>query len=240
MTLKIPEHEVNRHPYVITHRATGSFHNSPVQRKIHVQPEAVILLILLILTSFLHQISPAQNRGERVRQPRAPRASSTPRTEDRWYVFTSPDKDFVIQFPSKPERRADDEAPSGTSRNYVLIREDLVFQLTFMDTGLERRSREGNQLPLGFRQEMLDQAKKRGWTVIRSELLRVNVYEQETWSPTKRDPSRKLHYIERNVVRYGRQYILTCSSITPDRRVNVALCKRFFNSFRVVGEPRPQ
>jgi hypothetical protein len=79
-----------------------------------------------------------------------------------------------------------------------------------------------------------------GWVVLRSELLRKNVYEQETWSPMKRNPNLRLHYVERNIVRYGRQYILSCSSLVPEQKVNPNLCYRFFNSFRVIREPQPQ
>lgn len=199
----------------------------------------ISLIRFLIFTFLLVNASAGQNKGQK-QQPRAPRAISTSVVGDRWYTLMSPDKDIVIQFPSKPDHAADDEAPGGTSRNYILLKDDIVFKFTFIDTGLEPNSQEGNQLPLSFRKEMLNHARERGWTMIRSELLSMNMYEQETWSPIKRNPRQKLHYIERNIVRYGRLYTLTCASVIPDQKADSASCSRFFNSFRVIGAPKPQ
>lgn len=160
--------------------------------------------------------------------------------KERWYVFRAPDKDFIIEFPAKPKRTADSEAPGGTMRTYALDTNSMSFLLSYVDLDYEPTSRAGNQLPLTFRREMLDHARERGWTVLRSELLRKNIYEQETWSPMKAHPNLRLHYVERTVIRYGRQYTLTCSSLIPEEKVNLEPCRRFFNSFRVVREPQPQ
>ncbi len=161
-------------------------------------------------------------------------------TAPRWYIFAGPDRDFVVEFPSAPKRMSDNEAPGGTARNYVLVKDGLTFRLHFIDTGLDPGSREGNQLPLDFRREMLEHARERGWTVVRAELVHRNVYEQETWSPMKSNAAGSLHYIERDVVRHGRQYILTCASLIPDKKADASLCRRFLDSFRVTGEPQPQ
>jgi hypothetical protein len=192
----------------------------------------------LIFTLVLVNITPAQQGGKKPRPPQTPQTQST--IKGRWYIFNAPDKDFVIEFPDKPKREADSEAPSGTMRNYVLDTGSMSFSLSYVDVGLDPTSRDGNQLPLTFRQSMLDHARERGWTVLRSEMLRKNVYEQETWSPMKGNPTLKLHYLERNVVRYGRQYVLTCASLIPEQKVTLDLCQRFFSSFRSIREPQPQ
>jgi hypothetical protein len=198
------------------------------------------LVRLLIFTLTFVNGTAAQTTSTKSRPPSSSKTNSQTKVNGRWYVFNAPDKDFVVELPAKPEHEPDDEAPSGTMRNYALDIESMSFRLSYVDVGFDPTSREGNLLPLAFRRTMLEQANERGWTVIRSELLRKNVYEQETWSPTKANPRLRLHYVERNIVRYGRQYVLTCSSRIPERKVDVELCRRFFDSFRVIREPQPQ
>ena len=198
------------------------------------------ILCFLILTLTLVNGIAAQISGTKSRPSLTSKIYSQTKVKDRWYVFNAPDKDFVVEFPARPESAPDDEAPSGTMRSFVLDAASMSFLLSYVDVGYDPTSHEGNQLPLTFRQTMLDQARERGWTVLRSELLRKNVYEQETWSPTKANPRLRLHYVERNIVRYGRQYILTCSSRIPERKVDLELCRRFLDSFRVIREPQPQ
>ena len=190
----------------------------------------------LIFTIALVNVTAAQTRDRKSQPSPAPQITN----RNRWYGFSAPDKDFVVEFPAKPKRQADDEAPGGTMRSYALDTGSMLFLLSYIDSDYDPTSREGNQLPLTFRREMLDHARERGWTVIRSELLRKNIYEQETWSPIKEHPNSRLHYVERTVMRYGRQYTLTCASLIPEQKVNQELCRRFFDSFRVVREPQPQ
>ena len=198
------------------------------------------LIRFLIVTLVLVNNTTAQH-GNRKSGPSPSTQQNLPSiTRQQWFTFNSPDKDFIVEFPTKPRRDADSEVPAGTMRNYILDTDSISFQLSYVDVGVEPTSREGNELPLSFRRSMLDQANERGWVVLRSELLRKNVYEQETWSPMKRNHNLRLHYVERNIVRYGRQYILSCSSLVPEQKVNPDLCYRFFNSFRVVREPQPQ
>lgn len=200
----------------------------------------VSLIRFLIFTFLLVNVAPAQSQRGKLQRQRTLRAPSTSITNERWYKFTSPDKDFVIEFQYKPERMADSEAPSGTARNYALIRNSIIFQLSYVDTGIDAESRNSNQFPLKFSQEMIEHAiQSRGADVLRSRLLHINVYEIEILSPRKGDRSLMLHSIERYVIRYGRQYTLSCSSIIPNKRVNAITCQRFFNSFRVVGIPQP-
>jgi hypothetical protein len=198
------------------------------------------LVRVLIFTFLLVNTASAQNRDGKQR-PLAQRATSTRSSNEHWYRFFSPDKDFVIQLPSKPERRADDEVPSGTSRNYILIKASMIFQLSYVDTGFEPTDQEANQFPPGFSREMIDHAtQERGATMLRSQLLHINIYELEIIFPRRGDRNIMLHSVERYVIRYGRQYTLTCSSTTPNERVDLRVCQRFFDSFRIVGIPQPQ
>lgn len=194
----------------------------------------------LIFTLVLVNITAAQNSAVKSQPLNVPQTISQPALKSRWYVFSAPDKDFIIEFPAKPKREADSEAPGGTMRTYALDANSMSFLLSFIDLDYEPASRNGNQLPLTFRREMLEHAREKGWTVVRSELLRKNIYEQETWSPMKGHPNLRLHYVERTVVRYGRQYTLSCSSLIPEQKVDPEPCHRFFNSFQLVREPQPQ
>lgn len=198
------------------------------------------LFHFLIFTFVLVNGTVAQIEGRKspplpLRQTNRPSISN-----ERWYTLTAPDKDFIVQFPAKPKRQADSEAPSGTLRGYILDTNSMSLGLSYIDVGVDPNSLEGNRLPLTFRQAMLDHAKERGWLVIHSKLLRKNVYEQESWSPMKANPNLRLHYVERTIIRYGRQYILHCYSIIPEQKVNSVLCYRFLDSFRAVREPQPQ
>lgn len=198
------------------------------------------LVRFLIFTILVVNSTAGQQDSNKAQPPKAPGVTASATNSNRWYVFNADDKDFVIEFPARPKREMDTEAPSGTMHNYVFNIDSMSFSLSYVDIGLEPASREGNQLPPTFRQSRLDHAREQGWTVLRSELLRKNVYEEETWSPMKRNPNLRLHYVERNIVRYGRQYVLACSSIIPERKVNYALCQRFLDSFRVIREPQAQ
>lgn len=192
-----------------------------------------LILTLVLVNSTAGQIDSKKSPSH------VPKTVTHTTIKGRWYVFSAPDKDFIVEFPAKPNREADSEAPSGTMRNYAVDTNSISLLLSYVDLDYEPPSRAGNQLPLTFRREMLEHARNRGWTVLRSELLRKNIYEQETWTPMKERPNLRLHYVERTIIRYGRQYTLTCSSLIPEQKVNPETCRRFFGSFKVIREARP-
>lgn len=191
---------------------------------------------LLILTLWLVNVTAAQTRSKDLKQLRAPR----PTNYSRWYIFTSPDNDFVVEFPVKPERQEDTDAPSGTSRNYVLVKDSVLYQFSYLDTGFNPTDYDANQLPPKFGQGLIEHAKENGSTVLRSRLLRINIFEYEILYPRKGDRSQMLHWIERHVIRYGRQYTLSCGSTIPNQKVDVGVCHYFFESFHIVRAPQPQ
>ena len=157
-----------------------------------------------------------------------------------WRIFTAPDNDFVVQFPAEPQRDTEIKTPSETMRRYSSVGGTILFQLMFFDTEFDPTSRDGNQLPVNFRQDMLDQAQQEGWTITRSQLLRKNVYEQERWAPMDKNPNQKLHVVTRHIRRYGRQYILACSSLIPDKTLDSIICHRFIDSFHSIEAPQPK
>jgi hypothetical protein len=194
----------------------------------------------LIFTFIIVNSASAQSRNRQPQQSRAPQADSPAKINKRWFNLISPDEDFVIEFPARPEREADSEATSGAVRHYVLQRPAIIFQLSYVDSGFEPNDRESNQFPPKFSQEMIEHAKHAGADVLRSQLLRINVYELEIMYPRKDDRNLLLHSVERYLIRYGRQYTLTCASIIPNRKVDERICHRFFNSFRILNAPKAQ
>jgi hypothetical protein len=189
---------------------------------------SILLLIPGVAAQKLNSSSKATQKGK----------NANTVTQARWRTFTSPNRDFVIEFPSKPRPGTKEEELGETMRRYDSTKGSLLFQLIFWETGFARTSRQGNQLPPDFSQDMIDQAKQEGWTVIRSQLLSNNVYEQERWTPLDSNPERKVHLIGRHIRRYGREYIITCSSLIPDKEVEREVCRYFLNSFRITGKPR--
>jgi hypothetical protein len=110
-----------------------------------------MLVRFLIFTLALVNSTAAQIRGNRSHPSPAQQIKSEAIKKDRWYVFNAPDKDYVIEFPSRPRREPDDEAPSGTMRNYALYTPSMSFMLSYVDVEYEPTSREGNQLPTSRR-----------------------------------------------------------------------------------------
>lgn len=191
----------------------------------------VLSILLLTLGVAAQKLNPSSKAAQKVKD-------TNTATEARWHTFTSPDGDFVIKFPSELRLGTRDERLNETMRHYNSTKGSLLFQLIFWETGFARTSRQGNQLPPDFSQDMIEQAKQEGWTVIRFQLLSNNLYEQERWTPLDSNPERKIHFIGRHIRRYGREYILSCSSLIPDKEVEREVCRYFFNSFRITSKPR--
>lgn len=194
------------------------------------------LSYLLALTILLVNGAAAQNRSIKSRRPSPPQTTSN----SSWYTLASPDSDFLIEFPLMPKREEDTDAPSGTSRSYFLVNGSVLYQFHYVDTGFNPTDYDANQLPPKFGRELIEQAQEKGSTILRSQLLRINVFEYELLSPRKGDPNKMLHWIERHVIRYGRQYTLSCGSTVPNQKVDASICQRYFNSFRVMRAPQPQ
>jgi len=191
----------------------------------------VLSILLLTFGMAAQKLNPSSKATQKVKDAKTA-------TETRWHIFTSPNRDFVIEFPSKPRIGTKEEELDETMSRYDSTKGSLLFQLMFWNTGFAQNSRQGNQFPPGFGQDMIEQAKQEGWTVIRSQLLSDNIYEQERWTPLDSNPERKVHLIGRHIRRYGREYILSCSSLVPDKEVEREVCRHFFNSFRITGKPR--
>ncbi len=155
-----------------------------------------------------------------------------------WYTMVGPDKDFTIDFPAKPRRENDVISYGLFTRSYSLADGSVLLQVTFNDTGVAPNSREANEFVEDFALRRMRQAQEERVGVVHARLLSKNVFEIEEWIPSKKNPNQNLHGIGRMVIRNGQLYSLLCSSLVSGQQVNAQTCRRFFNSFRIIGAPQ--
>lgn len=203
---------------------------------------AVVLCGLLLLPLTASSQTPSRRQPPKPVKPHTSPATTRQGASSaaRPYRLVSPDGDFTLEFPTKPERQADREVAGSTVRDYWLITDSIAFAFSYSDTEYGARDREGNRLPLTYRRDRLDWVQGEGWAVLRSEWLAVNMYEQEMWMPSRIDPSDKRHFVERSTLRYGRLYLMNYSCPVLNRKLDLAACHRFFDSLHVTKEPQPR
>jgi hypothetical protein len=158
----------------------------------------------------------------------------------RWQIFTGPDNDFTVELPGRPTREPDVQGLGTTVRGYSLVREFVHFQMLFQDTGIRLGDREGDKLPLDFSESRIKDIRQKGGIILRTDLARINVHDLEAWMPYKNYPGQRLHFIERFIARNGRLYMLSCTSTILNQKLDAAVCRRFFDSFRVIRPPQPR
>src|ERR1041385_2671107 len=62
-----------------------------------------------------------------------------------WFMFRSPDGDFTLDFPQKPERGKDFEGVISVVRTYDVYTDRLDFHLNFQDIGGDPNARDRNE-----------------------------------------------------------------------------------------------
>lgn len=159
-------------------------------------------------------------------------------TRAQWYTLTGPDKDFTIDFPAKPRRENDVIGYGLLTRSYSLADDSALLQVMFNDTGVAPNSREANEFVEDFALRRMRQAKEERVGVVHARLLSKNVFEIEEWIPSKKNPNQNFHGIGRMVLRNGQLYTLLCSALVSGQQVNAQTCRRFLNSFRIIGAPQ--
>lgn len=167
-------------------------------------------------------------------KPASQQRARTPgqQTPAKWYTFTGPDGDFTMQFPSKPAREEDIQGPFAMIRRYSTITDTHYLGIVYQDVGpeasvLKPTHEEANSALL----------QEKGYKVVSMRRLSSNTTEMELWSPSQ-TPGRFLHRIDRTIVSHGRMYTLGCGSRTAEREVSRAVCRRFFDSLRIIGVPQ--
>ncbi|OLE55620.1 MAG: hypothetical protein AUG51_02350 [Acidobacteria bacterium 13_1_20CM_3_53_8] len=184
----------------------------------------VTIGFLIFLTSSGHLTTAAQGRQVRRRSAQA--------VADRWYMFTSPDRDFTLDFPREPKREQDGQGPVTLIRNYALnTRDGMRFSVNFQDIGGDPRSSQNNEFAPDHEELVAAAARKDGRRVVQIHRLAKNVVEMELWQ-TVGETKADINYLERDVIWRGRVYTLGCGSLVDGRGVDKSICRRFFNSLR--------
>lgn len=161
---------------------------------------------------------------------------------DQWKTLTSPDKDFTVDFPAKPDR---DEFRGKTSfgkagrliRRYFVYTDSQMLAISFQDLEYAPNSQFANSVASSYEQKIKEVAKRDGWKIVRIQRLSNSVAETEAWDRAGASGG-YVHAISRTVVRNGQAYDLQCRSVFIGLEVDRGICSRFFNSFHVVGPPR--
>lgn len=191
-----------------------------------------ILVALLISFSVGKAQQGWQRRGSTRPNPAASKDGIS-----RWYTFQGPDGDFALDFPSKPERVEDVQGPVTILRRYALSAENTYFEVSIQDTGDDPHSREGNEFGPRYAENMSQLLAEDGTKIVQIRRLSRGSFEMELWFPALSRGGFH-HGLRRGVIRNARQYHYGCNSLSVGREVNREVCRRFFNSFRILGPPR--
>ena len=197
----------------------------------HLQPSGKhVLLVLCFLL-----VTVASNWLAIAQRPASSRISKKTATPLGWYIFKGPDGDFSLAFPAKPEPfESGVEGPVTSIRHYqVSTKAGKYFSINLQDMGGDPRSRDANEF--GQKDEVVAAAaaRERGERVVQVHRVAKNIIEMEVWQRVK-DSSNKLHRLDHAILRRGRLYTLGCGSLSDNKEVDRAVCRKFFNSIRFI------
>jgi hypothetical protein len=165
-------------------------------------------------------------------QRHRPARRGTQPAADQWYTFTSPDEDFTLDFPLKPEREREDQGPITLIRTYGLnTRDGMRFSVNFQDVGGDPRSRQSNEFAPDHEEVVAAAARKEGRRMVQIHRLAKNIIEME-YRQTLGESGADISYLERAILRRGRVYSLACGTVVDGGEVNKSICRKFFNSMR--------
>lgn len=151
---------------------------------------------------------------------------------ESWYLFTSPDKDFTLQFPQKPKQEPSEQGPITMMRSYALNTEQgMRFSINFQDLGGNPRSSQNNKWASDVEQLTTQAARNRGERVVQIHRLAKNVIEMESWQTVTQTGANQ-NYLSRSIIWRGRVYGLGCGALLNNEVANKVICRRFFNSIR--------
>jgi hypothetical protein len=189
----------------------------------------VIVLLSLTLVVQGQHIQQSQHRSRS-------KSSTTKPVNTDWYKFKGPDKDFILDFPTRPKRVEDVQGPVTVLRRYAVATDTMYFEISIQDFGGAPGSPEANSLSPKFEQTMSEMLGEDGIKIVQLRRMTKGSYELEMWSPAL-TPGDYLHALQRGILRNGRNYAMRCGSLVIGQEVNRAVCHRFFNSFRIIGIP---
>jgi len=167
------------------------------------------------------------------------RSKHAPAQIDRWYVFVSPDGDFTLSFPERPNREADEPGPVTAFKSYGLYTQNAMrFSVNFTEVPGDPNSRLANEWNDGFEQELLSKDREEKRRVVHTQRIGKNIFEAEIWD-SGTDTGDGINYLRQTIVRHGRIYTLLCGSEIYGRPMNKSICRRFLNSMHFINQNAP-
>lgn len=166
-----------------------------------------------------------------------PKSAISKSTSTEWYAFRGPDNDFTLNFPAKPKRVEDVQGGVTIIRRYGLVTKSMYFEISIQDTGGVPNSSYANEFSAKFEETTSQLLSEDGIKIIQLRRTTKGSYEMEILSPTLNREG-YLHGLRRGVIRNGRIYSMACDSIIAGQEADRNVCRRFFNSFRIVGLPQ--
>jgi hypothetical protein len=178
--------------------------------------------------------APAVQKTKNVAGKARSNASVTP---NKWYLWTSPDGDFRLEFPGKPSTKEGIEAPLTIIRAFeVTTSNGMSFSVNFYDLGGDPQAPENNKWSRDAEAISSNADRDAGRRVVQIHRLDKNIIEAEIWQ-TVTETGTDINYLRQSIVRRGRVYTLACGSVTNRSSVDKPLCRRFFNSMRFISKP---
>jgi hypothetical protein len=218
----------------------GTAISSRIQLLVHSQTRILAVLLLFGLTHVSFQRSAVTALAVQSKQGAINKAGMTarhPAVPKKWFIFTSPDGDFRLQFPAKPNAEAASEGPVTLIRTFSLTTaEGMSFSINFQDKGGDPQASENNEWGRDFEEATSEADRKSGRRVVQIHRLAKNTVEAELWQPVA-DSGANINYLRRSILRRGRVYTLSCGSILNRRPVDKTICLRFFTSMRFIRKP---
>ena len=155
----------------------------------------------------------------------------------KWYTFNSPDEDFTLAFPVKPARLPDVQTESAIVRHYGAETRDIYLDLNFQDLLVPAGDPAYSTFGPRYEITRAQNVGRDGSRVIGYRRVAANVSDMERWQATDQQ-DRYIHLLTRSIVYNGRLYLLGCSARPFNQEVDKKVCRRFFNSFRIIGGPQ--
>lgn len=155
---------------------------------------------------------------------------------DPWYVFVSPDGDFTLSFPQRPNREPDEPGPKTPIKSYALQTQNgMRFSINSQGSFSEPNPHLANEWNDYYEQRLLSIDHKNNRRVVNTRRIGTNGFEAEIWDPNSVS-GESINYIRQTILGQGRIYTLLCSSQIYGRTVDKSICRRFFDSMRFITE----
>jgi len=165
-----------------------------------------------------------------------PKAKNRKPRADQWYVFKSPDSDFTLQFPRKPDVQDVSEGPITLIRYYDVTTVDgTTFSINFHDIGGDPHARENNEWSRDLEQTVSDADRAQNRQIVQTHRIGKNIVEAEILQTE--NSGVRLNYLRRSILRGGRVFTLGCGPAISNKKVDRPLCERYFNSMRFITQP---